>query len=307
ALMKSAANAKPLDTGSEKELDVELATLVDPKSPFFETFKDSKRVNVLLMGVNGGMTDTLMLASFDRDSKKLDVISVPRDTYYHRKGHDSLAENKINAAYHGDPVNAAYAVSDVLLGMPINYYAVIEYDGVKNIIDAMGGVPVNIPFDMDYDDPYDKPPLKIHFKEGPTVLKGEDVIKYLRYRKDDKPGYGYAEGDLGRVKAQQEFVKSAVKQCLTFQLPKVAKTVYKNVESDITLGTAVSLATKAIGMSAENMTTYMMPGYPEPESPYYVRPKEEEIAAMIEEIYAVDTETNTAAEGGISDSAVQKD
>lgn len=305
ALVKSVINVKPLDTGSKMELEVELATLVDPNSPFFEAFKDSKRVNVLLMGINGNMTDTLMLASFDRASKKLDVISIPRDTYYHRNGYDSLAENKINAAYMGDPVNTAYAVSDVLLGMPINYYAVIEYDGVENIIEAMGGIPVNIPFDMDYEDPYDDPPLKIHFKEGPTVLNGADAIKYLRYRKDNKPGFdGYLEGDIGRVKAQQEFVKSAVKQCLTFNLPKITKTVFENVNSNITLGTAVSLATKAIGMDASNMTTYMLPGYPEPESPYYVRPIDEEIETMINEIYSIKPETTSG--GAVSDGAVKE-
>lgn len=298
ALVDSVANAKPLDSGSTVELEEKLATLVDSDSPFFETFKDSKRVNILMIGVNGGMTDTIMLTSFDRKSKELDVISIPRDTYYHRPGYDSLAENKINAAYRGDPVNTAYAVSDVLLGMPINYYAVIEYDGLKKIVDSMGGVPMNIPFHMKYKDPYDTPPLVIDIPAGQQVLDGEHAVQFLRYRA------GYLEGDLGRVKAQQEFVKSAVKQCLNFNLPKIANTVFENINSDITLGTAVSLATKAVGMNAENMTTYMMPGFPEPESPYYVRPDEEGIENMIKEIYSI--EPKTTSDGAISHGAVEK-
>lgn len=273
----------------EVEGAVALETLIDEDSPFFETYQNSNKVNVLLLGINGGMTDTIMLVSFDMDLKKVDVISVPRDTYYHRPGYDSGAEMKINAAYRGEAINTARAVSDVLLGMPINYYAVIDYDGVENIVDSMGGVPMNIPFHMEYNDPYDTPPLVIDIPEGQQTLDGEHAVEFLRFR------YGYIEGDIGRVKAQQEFVKSAFKQCIGFELPKVAKTVFKNVESDITLGTAVKIATKAIGISGGSITTYMIPNTLEPNPPYYVYPNARGISDMIEEIYAVPVETTEGA------------
>jgi len=266
-----------------------LETLIDEDSPFFETYQNADKVNVLLLGINGGMTDTIMLVSFDMDQKKVDVISVPRDTYYHRPGYDSAAEMKINAAYRGEAINTAKAVSDVLLGMPINYYAVIEYDGVKNIVDSMGGVPMNIPFHMEYNDPYDTPPLVIDIPEGQQTLDGEHAVQFLRFR------HGYIEGDIGRVKAQQEFVKNAFKQCLGFELPKIAKTVFANVESDITLGTAVKIATKAMGISGESITTYMIPNNLEPDPPYYVYPDAKGISEMIEEIYAVPAETSEGA------------
>ncbi|WP_051280761.1 LCP family protein [Anaerovorax odorimutans] len=265
--------------------------LVSSTSPFFNAFKESKRVNVLLLGVNSGLTDTIMLVSFDKEAKKVDVISVPRDTYYHRPGFDSDAECKINAAYKGDPVNTAKAVSDVLLGMPINYYAVIDYKGVSNIVDAMGGVPMDIDFHMVYNDPYDKPPLRINIPKGYQVLDGEHAVQFLRYR------HGYAEGDIGRVKAQQRFVKSAFKQCLSFDLPKIANTVFQNVTSDINIGTAVSLATKGMGMNSEDITTYTIPYTPQPEAPFYVYPKSEEIGDMIEEIYSI--ESNNTSETAI--------
>ena len=273
----------------EAEEVVALETLIDEDSPFFETYKNSNKVNVLLLGINGGMTDTIMLVSFDMDLKKVDVISIPRDTYYHRPGYESAAEMKINAAYRKEAINTARAVSDVLLGMPINYYAVIEYDGVENIVDSMGGVPINIPFDMEYRDPYDTPPLVINIPEGQQTLDGEHAVQFLRFR------HGYTEGDIGRVKAQQEFVKSAFKQSLGFDLPKVANTVFKNVESDITLGTALKIATKAMGISGESITTYMMPNNLEPDPPYYVYPYAKGISEMIEEIYAVPVETTEGA------------
>lgn len=263
-------------------LEEELPVIVHEDSPFFEAFKDKNRVNILLLGVNGGLTDTIMVASFDMDAKHVDLISVPRDTYYHRQGYNGEGEDKINAAYRKNPVNTAKAVSEVLLGMPINYYAVVEYKGVSNIVDAMGGVPMDIKFDMKYKDPYDKPPLVINIPKGYQVLDGEHAVQFLRYRK------GYLEGDIGRVKAQQEFMKAAFKQCLGFDLPKIAKTVFSNVDSDITLGKATKLATKAIGMTSGDIETYMLPNDPQPNPPYYVIPDAEETAEMINTIYSIE-------------------
>lgn len=272
--------------------------IVDKNSPFFQAFRDSKRVNLILMGVNTNLTDTIMVASFDLESKRLNVISVPRDTYYPRPGYDTDAEKKINSAYRGNPLNTVYAVSDVLNGMPIHYYAVIEYDGVKNIVNAMGGVPMNIPFNMQYYDPYDKPPLRINIPAGEQVLNGEQSVQFLRYR------YGYSEGDIGRVKAQQEFVKSAIKQSLSFNLPKIAATVYDNVDSNITLGAATKIATKAIGMSSDKMETYTLPHTLQGVSPWYVYPDEAGIENLLYDIYSIKVDEPTGS--AISGSAVNE-
>ncbi len=236
-------------------------SMTDTDSPFYEMFQDTNRVNVLLLGINGDMTDTIMVGSYDLDDQRVDVISVPRDTYYERPGADSPGAKKINAVYHkGRAEGTAQAVSDVLLGMPIHYYAVVKYDGVKEVVDAIGGVPVNIPFDMDYDDIYDKPPLHLHFKEGPKTLSGEEAVKYLRYRKDNKDGYGYAQGDIGRIAAQQEFIKSAIKESIGLGLPKVVSTAVGAVESNVTVAEAVKLATSAVGLSSENIEGHQAPG-----------------------------------------------
>lgn len=295
------ANHNPFDEGDEYvpvlEEELELESLVDEDSPFFQPFKDSKRANVLLLGVNGNLTDTIMLVSFDVENKNVDVISIPRDTYYPRKGYNSLAEKKLNAAYRGNPVNTAKAVSDLLCGMPINYYAVIKYEGVKNIVDSMGGVPMNIPNiqkkgGMYYNDPYDKPPLKIAIPAGQQTLDGEHAIQFLRFR------HGYAMQDLDRVKAQQEFVKSAFRQCIGLNLPSIAKTVFQNVDSDITIGTAISLATEAVGISGDSVTTYTIPNNPDPDPPYYVYSDVKKTEEMIKKIYSVEPEETT--EGAVT-------
>lgn len=285
AIFGEVADYNPFDPqGTNVVLEEDFPVIVNEDSPFFEAFTDKKRVNVLLLGLNDGLSDTIMLASFDTKAKHVDLISIPRDTYYHREGHNGEAENKINAAYRKNPLNTAKAVSEVLLGIPINYYAVIDYDGVETIVDAMGGVPMTIPFNMKYSDPYDTPPLVINIPKGDTVLDGEHAVQFLRYRK------GYVEGDIGRVKAQQEFMKSAFKQMLSLNLPKIAKKIFENVESDITIGTATALATKAMGISSSDITTYLLPGTPLPDAPYYVIPDAEGTAEMINQIYSIEPE-----------------
>lgn len=241
----------------------DMPSLVDPNSPFFEAFKDKQRVNILMIGVNDGMTDTLMLGSYDLEAQHVDVISIPRDTYYPREDADSAAERKINSIYGvKKAVGTATAVSDVLMGMPINYYVVVDYDVVRKVVDSMGGVPMDITFHMHYNDPYDDPPLKIDIPEGYQVLDGKAAVQFLRFRHSN-PGSGYPsypEGDIGRIKAQQEFVKSAFRQALGFSLPKVVKTTLDNVDSDLSLGMATKLAAKGVGLKGEDLQTYMIPG-----------------------------------------------
>ncbi|MCL1808464.1 MAG: LCP family protein [Clostridiales bacterium] len=274
-------------------IEEELDFLISSDSPFFDAFTYSKRVNILALGVNEneGLTDTIMLASLDIENKHLDLIWIPRDTYYYREGYKSsdLAQFKINAAYRKNPLNSAKAVSEVLMGIPINYYAVLSYDGVARIVDSMRGVPMDIPFHMKYDDPLDKPPLHVNIPKGEQVLDGDHAIQFLRYRS------GYADADLGRIKAQQQFMKNAFKQCLSFELPNIARTVFNNVTSDINLRTALYLAGKAVGISSDDITTYMMPVG---KVDHYVHPDVEKISEMLEEIYSIGQHAEEEAEEG---------
>ncbi len=242
---------------SDVNLSEDMPVLIDKNSPFFETFTESNRLNVLLMGINTNLADTIMLVSYDMDTNYIDIISVPRDTYYERKGYNSPAQRKINSSYSTDgALSLATAVSDLLEGIPINCYMKIDYDGIENIVDAMGGVPMNITLKggMHYEDPYDDPPLVIDIPEGYQVLDGKHAVQFLRFRK------GYPNGDIGRIAAQQEFMKSAFKQALGLNIVSVARSVLKNVESDVNVGTVISLAKKATSLSSDKVRTHMVPG-----------------------------------------------
>ncbi len=282
----------------EENLMEDMPYLVDQDSPFFEAFQDKKRVNVLLIGVNDGMTDTLMLGSYDLDAQHVDIISIPRDTYYPREDANSPAARKINSIYnHDKAVGTATAVSNMLMGMPINYYVVVDYKGVKKVVDDMGGVPMEITFHMHYEDPYDDPPLYIDIPEGYKVLDGDLAVKFLRFRKGSDGYPGYPEGDIGRIKAQQTFVKSAFRQALGFSLPKVTKSVLNNVDSDLPLDVAAKVALKATVLERSDIETYLLPGEARTEDgASYWFADEAEVEEMLTNIYNIMPEPETETE-----------
>ena len=243
---------------SEARLSEDMTPIaVDESSPFYEAFQSKDRVNVLLLGVNENMTDVIMLCSYDMENQYVNLISIPRDTFYYRPGWDNnYAGNKINAIYSSEGITAlAEAVSETLYGMPIHYYAIIEYDDIRKVMDVIGGVEVDVPFNMNYDDPTADPPLHIHISKGVQTIDSSNVMEYLRYRK------GYSNGDIGRIEVHQEFVKKVAKECLKAgNILDVIKVCLENVESDVTYNTAISVGTKALGLKQENINSYILPG-----------------------------------------------
>lgn len=245
---------KPIETLPKEPLpDEELSELE-------KLIKNSKRINVLLLGMEGPRTDTIILASFDPESKSIDLVSIPRDTYFHSAGYDKPDQKKLNAVYGRSGVEGTMkVVSHILGGVPIHEYIKLSYDGVEDIVDSLGGVKVTIPFDMDYDDPYATPELHIHLKKGVRTLNGKEAIQFLRFRHNND-GTGYPDGDLGRIKAQQKFLMAAADRALSFRLPLVANTVFKFVKTSMDLNDVIYYAKSAIGISKENIKTYRLPG-----------------------------------------------
>lgn len=279
--------------------------LVDQDSPLYNTFKDSNRVNILAMGVNGGMTDVMMLVSYDLDRNHVDVISIPRDTYYPRSGYKNPGAWKINSIYSskngGGAAGAAKAVSDVLQGMPINYYMVVDYNAVEKVVDSIGGVPMDIPFHMVYNDPYDKPPLHINLKKGEQVLHGKEAVEFLRYR------HGYPEGDIGRIKAHQQFIKSAFHQALSGgNLYNAVKTTLNEVKSDVNAGLILKVARKAVDLKEDDLQTWMVPGKSGMKKDLsFWFADEEKTKEMVQQIYS-GTDSTTTGSSVKSDSGAKK-
>lgn len=144
-----------------------------------------KSCNILVMGVDIGTagstnandpkrTDTMILAHYNANDKKVSLVSIPRDTLINING----SNQKINAAHAIGGVDSAVAAVEKLLGVKIDYYGKINYKGFDKLIDAIGGVDIDITRKMDYDDPSQD--LSIHFEKGPVHLDGKKAEEFFR-------------------------------------------------------------------------------------------------------------------------------
>jgi len=220
-----------------------------------------KRVNVLILGVANNLSDTIMIASYDMENDKVHMISVPRDTYYPRKGYNQTAQKKINAIYGTDGAEGLVKAVENITSLDINYYIQFDYEAVEAIVDSIGGIEVEVPNDMNYDDPIDN--LHIHFKKGQIVKNGEDIVKLLRWRKNNKGG-GYKDGDLGRIRMQQQIVKLGIEKLLKGNIVssflKLQGPIKEYVRTNMTVNEMMYFVKKAKNINSENIYFLTAPG-----------------------------------------------
>jgi LCP family protein required for cell wall assembly len=225
-----------------------------------KAIEESKVINILLVGLEEKRSDTIMLVSFGRKSGDLNIMSIPRDTYFYRSGYENPGDKKINAIYSSVGIKGLMKSVENIMEIPVHNYVTVDYEAVENVVDIIGGVEVDVPFHMEYEDPYDNPPLKIDIPAGTQVLDGEHALQYLRFRHNNDMTTGYKDGDIGRIKAQQEFVKSAIKKSLSFKLPVVVKETYSHIKTDLSLSDMLLLASDAVNFSTDKLETAILPG-----------------------------------------------
>ena len=233
--------------------------------------KSQDYYTVLILGRDtggGGNTDTMLLASYDVTNQKATVMSIPRDTMVNV----SWDIKKINSVYNtyggGDRgIQALYKEISQLVGFEPDYQVIIEWEAVGEIVDAMGGVWFDVPRNMNYDDPLQN--LHIHQEKGYRLLTGEDAMEVLRYRHDNRKNgvtLGYPEGDVGRIKTQQAFLKAMVEQLLkvenVLKVRQFIQVFQDNVETNLTFQNILWFAQAAFlgGLKAENVEFVTMPG-----------------------------------------------
>jgi LCP family protein required for cell wall assembly len=223
---------------------------------------NSNRVNFLIVGLEHTRTDTIVFASYDTKGQKVDMISIPRDTYYYkegfRSGYRDMANYKINAVYGGDGMEGLKTAVEDILNLPIHHYVSITMDGVAKIVDTLGGVEVNVPLDMYYVDKYADPPLTIDIKAGEQVLDGKTAVGFLRFRKSSDGSVSL--GDIGRIKLQQQFMTSAVKKALSYRLPSVIKETFDAISTDVGLTKILQYASGAVGIKSDSISFHTLPG-----------------------------------------------
>jgi polyisoprenyl-teichoic acid--peptidoglycan teichoic acid transferase len=230
----------------------------------------NRPINVLLLGVDAGnyeaksenknrrRSDTIMVVHYNPETKKPYILSIPRDT----KVSINDDSEKINVAHAIGGHEKTIEAVEELLDIDINYYAKIDYKGFRECIDAIGGVDVVIPQDMDYD-AYD---ISIHFKKGETVhLDGEKAEQFVRWRKNNN-GEGYAMGDIGRIATQQEFILKVIEKLKTptgmLKIVPLMNTATEYVETNIPSKAMLSYAFKLKDIEASNIEKRVLEGEP---------------------------------------------
>jgi len=180
-----------------------------------------------------GRTDSIIVFYIDCNTKKITGISIPRDTLVNIPNY---GENKINAAYHIGSVSLTLNTIKDLLRVNIDYYALIDPEGFKKIIDMLGGINIYVEKDMKYRDSWAK--LNINLKKGQQRLNGEQAEGYIRFRHD-------AMGDLGRIERQQNFLHALVGEVLKpgnmIKLPTIVQEASRYIQTNLPISEIVSL------------------------------------------------------------------
>lgn len=249
-----------------KLLGVKVSSKKPDLTPSKFNFKMLSRYqNILLIGVDsngpntlpfsGVRSDTMIVLNVDLHGKSVNAISIPRDSkVYIADGH---GVQKINSAYALGGIELTKKTIEETLGIKIHNYVVVNSEGIKKLIDAIGGVPIHIEQNMDYDD-YSAG-LHIHFDKGDYVLSGEESEGYLRFRKD-------ALGDIGRVHRQQKFIKALIEKIKSPEalrkIPEALKIASLYTRTDLNLYQMSQYAAAARDIDLNKVEFVMLPGGP---------------------------------------------
>ncbi|MGI5858580.1 MAG: LCP family protein [Tepidanaerobacteraceae bacterium] len=274
----------------------------DQNTSSTDEFIKGGRQNILLLGMDAGTigakeehnrhrSDTIIVVSLDKKNKDVKILSIPRDTRIKIGGYGI---QKINAATaFGGPDLAVKTVKD-FLGVPIHNYVAVKLSSFRNIVDVLGGVEIDIKERMKYTDPVGNIYIDLH--PGQQLLDGDKAEQFVRYRV-------YPDADVGRVKAQQQFMEALIDKALRpatiLKLPKIIDVVQENVETDIQPLEFASLANFGRQIKQDDIKMYIIPG----EGKYisgtsYFLPFQNQMNEMIDEIFFDDGNIKVAVLNG---------
>jgi len=254
-------------------------------------FSKSYVINLLFLGIDLTKefndpealhrADTISLLRIDLNTKNIKFLSIPRDTYTFVPVENK--KDKINHSYaygsiKGKAVEATIeAVNQFIKYDTVDYYFTFDLEPVPKIVDAIGGVELDVEVDMlDHD-------ANLH--KGLQVLDGQKAYDYIHWRYS-------GDGDIGRIKRQQKFLGAVYKKLKSSgELTNTIKLVmdYKdNVKTDLTIKQLIGLAKFAGEISSENMNYFIVPGYGKTinKISYYV-PNESETDELLKSFFEV--------------------
>ncbi len=278
------------------------------------TKKNLPEFKVLLLGVSTDLgdsapTDTIMVASYNPNTQKATLLSIPRDTFVGSNKNKATPSDKINSLYSTSIDKILEAVNNIT-GLDIQYYAVVKTEAFIELVDAIDGVTFNVPIDMNYKDPTQN--LVIDLKAGEQVLDGDKAEQLLRFRHNtDGSSYPmeYGDNDTGRMRTQREFIMAVMQQTLkpenVFKIGEILDIASKNLETNLDFNYLKDYIPYAVEFSTENMSTDTLPGVNDQLPPvstgvknrfWFFIPNETETETLIQKLFYPET-LETTEEG----------
>lgn len=234
-------------------------------------------LNVLILGLDSReqvcRADTVMLLTLNNKTGSINIASIPRDMRVNIPGHGL---DKINHAYaYGEVALSKEAVED-FLDIHIDHYITTDFEGFVNVVDALGGLELEVEKEMIYKGI----DVDINLQPGIQHLNGEKALEYVRWRSD-------AEADLGRAKRQQKFLKTLLQEIIAYKnilkFPRLLPEIAENIKTDLDLNQAIRLANRLKSVEVEEINTFTLPGRPDKIAGVsYILPEEEEIRQLID-------------------------
>ena len=235
------------------------------------TRKNLGELQVLLMGVSTdqegvALTDTIIVASYNPNTQKAVLLSIPRDSFTGKNTKRAVASDKINAIYNirRDPTETLNAVNE-LTGLDLQYYAIVQTEALIELVDAIGPIEYYVPTDMNYDDTSQD--LHIHFEEGLQEIDGQEAEELLRFRKNnDGTSFPseYGDNDIGRMRNQREFITAVVEQTVKLEnitkLGSILDIASRNLITNLNFDILKDYLPYAVEFSTENLQTASLPG-----------------------------------------------
>lgn len=189
------------------------------------------------------LTDVVMVATLNPDTKSATIVSLPRDTYLQLEGY---IPNKLNSYYpkfyakdKKDGTDLAMSEMKTLLGkylgVDVEYTTVLNFQGFRDVVDSVGGIDINVDMKMCYVDKADG--TNINLSTGQQHLNGANSLDYVRYRKSNCSPRTQGSDDFSRNQRQNQVLNAVVDKIQSFsgvtKLGSIIESVDKNMETDI--------------------------------------------------------------------------
>lgn len=231
-----------------------------------ETLKNLDKLQVLILGESTGMSDTIIVSSYDPKTQEAALLSIPRDTFTGENKRNAKYYHKINSLYnYGETPEKTLDAVNEITGLNLKYYILVDTEALIKLVDQIGGLYFDVPIDMNYDDGSQN--LHIHLTAGYQKLNGAQVEQLVRFRHNNNGSSypsDYGNEDHGRNRTQREVIIAIAKQSLKFknitEISKIIDIFKQYVKTNMNLDDIKDYVPYAFDLNMDNIKVGLLPG-----------------------------------------------